>query len=95
MNAVPWGAMTFLTPASNAVIRSICPSQTMAESSSISSRLVRCRPKSTLPLVNNGVSGELTYFAPWASPLSTRPLKAITFPASSQIGNMSRSRNRS
>jgi polyisoprenoid-binding protein YceI len=41
------------------------------------------------------VAGELTYFAVFSSPVKMRPLKPTTLPCSSQIGNMSRPRNRS
>jgi len=48
-----------------------------------------------LLFVKIGVSGELTYLAVLSSPLRTRPLKPMTRPCSSQIGKISRPRNRS
>ena len=86
VKAVPCGATTFWIPASNAVIKSSCPSHTIAELLAMSARLDLCRPKSTLPFVKSIVSGEFTYFASFASSFSTRPLNAITSPRSLQIG---------
>ena len=95
VNAVPCGAITFCTPASNAVIRSSCPSITTADRRSMIARFDLCRPNSTAPFVKSIVSGEFTYFAALASASNTRPLKAITSPLSLQIGNISRPRKRS
>ncbi len=58
-------------------------------------RLDLSSPKKTLLLVKIGVSGELTYLAVFSSPVRTRPLKPITRPCSSQMGNISRPRKRS
>ncbi len=95
VKAVPCGATIFCTPFVKHAIRSNWPSQMMAKPASRIARLDLSRPKKILLLVKIGVSGELTYFAVFSSPDKMRPLKPMTRPCSSQIGNISRPRKRS
>ena len=77
-------------------MRSICPSQMMANFFvHATPGWLMFRPNNTLPFVKIGDSGELTYFAPLASAVSTRPLNPMTSPTSLLMGNISRSRKRS
>ena len=96
MNPVPSGATVSRKPAACARNTSNCPSQTIARPASAIARLARSNPNSTRPFLNKTVSGEFTYLgSSGPAPANTRPLKAITRPPSSRMGNINRLRNRS
>ena len=91
VSAVPSVATALVMPFSCMAMTSVYPSHTTAVPVAVMDAFALSSANSTRPLWNNGVSCVLRYFG---SPVpTTRPPKAMHSPASSQMGNITRSKN--